>query len=33
MIQFILKTIHVFIFVNALIISEIVYKNLNRGEL
>ena len=33
MIQFILKAIHVFIFVNALITSEIVYKNLNRGEL
>ena len=33
MIQFILKAIHVFIFVNASITSEIVYKNLNRGEL
>ena len=32
MIQFILKTMHVFIFVNALIISGIVYKNLNKEE-
>ena len=33
MIQYILKTTHMFIFVNALIISERVHKNLNSGEL